>query len=76
MIKASHADSVRGVFEFITSLKAANQLGKVRGTAQGLEVEIIRQGWQGPTRSYRLFPNIDVIPHGGESYLVRSEGGC
>lgn len=68
---ATHADSLNSVVQFITSLRSAGQLGKVRATAQGLEVEIIRQGWHGPQRSYRLFPNVSVIQYGGESYLTR-----
>lgn len=73
MVTAVHAVALDGVVRFILSLRASGQLGKVRGTAQGLEVEIIRQGFQGLERSYRIFPNVDVVNYGGDSYLVRSD---
>lgn len=28
----------------------------VRSTVQGIEVEIVRPGWHGPSTSYRIFP--------------------
>lgn len=49
------------VYEFITNLKAANQLGKVKFGIYGLEVEIIRPSWNGPQSSWRIFPNVELI---------------
>lgn len=41
---------------YITSLEEAGQLGKIRGTTSGVEVEILRQGFgKAKNRSYRIF---------------------
>lgn len=36
--------------------RAAGWKATVRSTVQGIEVEIVRPGWSGPSVSYRIFP--------------------
>lgn len=62
--------TARDVMAFLTSHKAAGTLGKVSMGLYGLEVEIVRQGWNGPQSSRRVFPSVEIVRYGDESYLV------
>lgn len=60
--------------QYIKSLEAAGQLGKVRDIGNGVEVEIIREGWQGKEHSFRIFPGWMIYRvSNDEVYLLTKE---
>jgi len=47
----------------IDTLRAAGHQANGRLMAQGVEIEIVRKGWNGPERSYLIVtPNVDARP--------------